>query len=288
MTAAAEPGGTANDLLRRILPVLANATVLTAMLVYFGWQRSEIQARELGIDESILGMDTREYVLRSVRPVLVLVLGIGVAGLLWLRTDAWLTTRAKAHGTTDRAVRYALRVFPYGWLVLPAAVLALGALDARSATLFVLFPFSIGAGVLLVLYAATLRAQLPGAAPPPGQDLARAFTAVVVGVALFWGTSNYAEVEGRALAATFDPRDRPRVVVYSAERLQLTAPGVREEEVGEDGDQARYRYDGLRLLEHTGGRYFLVSDRWTKDSGAVMMLTDKDTVQLEFRPPAGK
>lgn len=37
-------------------------TVLTALPVYFGWQRSEVQARQLGIDESILGMSTRDYV----------------------------------------------------------------------------------------------------------------------------------------------------------------------------------------------------------------------------------
>ena len=45
--------------------VLANVAVLTALLVYFGWTRSEVYNRRIGIDESILGMLTREYLLRS-------------------------------------------------------------------------------------------------------------------------------------------------------------------------------------------------------------------------------
>ena len=53
------------EVLRPVVAVVANITVLTALLVYFGWRRSETQAHQLGIDESILGMSTRDYLLRS-------------------------------------------------------------------------------------------------------------------------------------------------------------------------------------------------------------------------------
>jgi hypothetical protein len=51
---AADERDDRNDLIRRMGAVLANVGVLTALLVYFGWKRSEVQSRRLGIDESIL------------------------------------------------------------------------------------------------------------------------------------------------------------------------------------------------------------------------------------------
>jgi hypothetical protein len=83
------------DLLRSIVVAVGNVGVLTALLVYFGWVRSEVQSRELGIDESILGMSTQEYVLRSVRAVLVLLIVMAVFGLLWVALDRWLTLRLR-------------------------------------------------------------------------------------------------------------------------------------------------------------------------------------------------
>jgi len=44
----------------------------------------------------------------------------------------------------------------------------------------------------------------------------------------------------------------------------------------------KYRYVGLRLLEHTGGHHFLVSDEWSPQYGVVVMLADDDPVRLEF------
>src|SRR5690348_6809754 len=80
MTKASAPAEAAaqdrNELLKRVGAVFANVAVITALLVYFGWTRSEVQSKRLGIDESILGMSTRDYLLRSVGPVLVLVLGL--------------------------------------------------------------------------------------------------------------------------------------------------------------------------------------------------------------------
>src|SRR5215203_5044993 len=97
--------------------VLGNVAVLTALLVYFGWVRSGVQARHLGIDESVLGMTTRDYLLRSVRSVLVLLLIISVAGLLWLLADRPLVRRVRRNGRSDRMVRWVLRLLPAALVV---------------------------------------------------------------------------------------------------------------------------------------------------------------------------
>ncbi|GAB3964411.1 hypothetical protein GCM10029978_024850 [Actinoallomurus acanthiterrae] len=277
-------GGKGNEILRWLAGIIANATVLTALLVFFGWQRNDVQSRELGFDESILGMSTRDYVLRSVLPVFVLLLIIAAGGMVWLQWDDRLVRRIRAGGRDDRVVRWTLRILPFAWLILPGVVWALGYVWRAAA--YLSFPFSVGAGVLLVVYAAQLRSMLPDAAePPPGRvPLLRAFTAIIVGVALFWGTSRYAKVQGYALADLFAAHIKglTQVVVYSPKRLYLTAPGVTETTLTDANAAYRYRYTGLRLNLHTGGHYVLVSDGWTPQHGVVMLIADNDPVRLEF------
>jgi hypothetical protein len=283
-----EPGtndrGDRNDLVRRIGAVLANVAVLTALLVYFGWTRSEVYNRRIGIDESILGMSTREYLLRSVRPVQLLLIVIAAVGLLWLLVDRWLMRRLHTNGQSDRVLRWLLRLLPAGLIVLPLAAWLAGFVWA--ATAFIAFPLCLVAGLLLVLYAFHLRQMLPGAmALPAGREaLLRAFTAIIVGIGLFWAATNYATVEGTELAESFlaDVMKLPGVVVYSPERLHINAPGVNEERLAPEQSRYRYRYLGLRLLEHTGGRYFLISEGWSPRYGVVVMLADDDPVRLEF------
>lgn len=48
--------GGARQLRRLLLSLAANVTVLTGLLVYFGWKRADTQSRLLGVDESIFGM----------------------------------------------------------------------------------------------------------------------------------------------------------------------------------------------------------------------------------------
>jgi len=261
--------------------LLANVTVVTALLVYFGWRRSETQAQRLGVDESILGMSTRDYVIRSIGPVLALLIGVAVAGLAWVWLDRhlvkWVATRRRDRGST-----LVLFVLSVAWFVLPVVVVALGYVWRPGA--YVLFPASIGAGVLLMLYGGRLRQQLYGT-QRPNQALTQAFVAVIVAACLFWTASNYAEVLGNSLADSFSRNvdRRTGVVVYSERRLYIDAPGAAESKLAADEEAYRYRYTGLRLLEHTGGTYFLISDQWSPRYGVVIALKDADNgLRLEF------
>jgi hypothetical protein len=289
--AAAPAGDVLREALKPAVALLANVTVITALLVYFGWRRAETHADRLGIDESILGMTTREYVLRSVGPVLVLLVGVAVCGLAWMALERRLTPRLLPSTDADAApagdaapppagARRALQALTLAWLILPLLVYLLGFVTPALA--FVLFPASIGAGVLLWVYAGRVRRGDEG-----WSRLALAFVGLLVLVCLFWTASNYAEVLGDRLADGFvDEVDRlPGVVVASEQRLYLDGPGVDETRLPGPVEEGglRYRYAGLRLLEHTGGRYFLVSDGWTPTYGVVFVLDDGDeTMRLDF------
>jgi hypothetical protein len=77
---------------------------------------------------------------------------------------------------------------------------------------------------------------------------------------------------------------RPEVVITSDSRLHLDGPGVTEIRLENDPDDegaARFRYTGLRMIEHTGGKLFLVPDGWTRQYGVVFVLRDDDS-RLRF------
>lgn len=280
---AVEPAGH-GDLLRRIATGLGNVGVLSALLVYFGWVRSDVHARSLGIDESILGMSTAEYMLRSVRPVLVILIVIAVAGLLWAVLDHWLAQRLIRRGPSDSIYRWAVRVLPAAIVLIPLAVWF--SRTVAPAFAYVSFPLALAAGLLLLLYSFQLRGALPGNSPMSGarSNLLHACAAALVCVALFSTASNYATVEGTELARTFDRQllTLPQVVVHSTRPLNIEAPGVVTQQVGPAVEYG-YEYSGLRLLEKTGGRYFLVSDGWTPEFGVVIVLKeDEEGIRYDF------
>jgi hypothetical protein len=158
---------------------------------------------------------------------------------------------------------------------------------------FVLFPASIGVGVLLLLYAVHLGRFGARLDADDGRRhvVLQLSTGLLAVVAVFWTANNYAHVEGVRFADEVrgDVTTLPAVRVYSEQRLHLEGPGVTEQRLAAaDPEQpAPFRYAGLRLLERTGGRLFLLSDGWTIRQGVLFVVEDDDTVRLEFVRGAG-
>jgi hypothetical protein len=286
------PGDTAARLegpLRILLSVGANITVLTALVVFFGWKRAQAHAQMLGISANILGMSPQDYAFRSVDTLFPLLAVVAVVGLGWSRVHL-VIARAVQEGHHRRLIDGTLLLLGLAWLLVPG-ISALFSWRFPEAG-FVVFPLSFAAGILLTCYGNYLRTQLQmvrtGAAAdrPPSwhTSLTVTFVAVVVTLSLFWGVSNYATIVGtnlgRRLAAELPYRTQ--VVVYSPKRLEITAPDVKEEPLSRADSAFRFRYTGLRLLDHIGGHYFLVSDGWTPRYGVVITLSDTDPVRLEF------
>ncbi|WP_143447568.1 hypothetical protein [Kineosporia sp. R_H_3] len=287
-TTAANPVPTLRAVTGPLLTLLANVAVLTALLVYFGWQRTESEAAALGIDESVLGLGTQDYVLRSVGPVLRLLAVVGVSGYLAVRLDSWTRGRIEARPETDRLLDVLTLLMLWSWLVLPLAVVALS--FRVWAVAYVAFPFAIGLGALLVPYARVLRARRGlGGEPPPGDRAAeRLLSVLVLAVTLFWGTSNYAELVGEGIA------DRIRTgaaaatpaAVYSPHPLEIAGAGVVVERF--PGPTYGYRYTGLRLLERSTEGYVLLAGDWSTDdaAGVVVILPSGAPLRFEFGPGA--
>ncbi|SHG55791.1 hypothetical protein [Streptoalloteichus hindustanus] len=281
-SAGAGPGGDWTELAKLAGGVLANATVLSALLIYFGWQRADAESRALGVDESLRGLSNQYYLLSSVGPLFPVLAVLALLGLGWLWVDGRLRARVGAPGPGPRA-RHALAVLALSWALLPAVVLAVR--PAAPVLARLLFPVSIGIGALVSLYAISLR-RLPGR-PADGSwrwRLAKGLAATVVALSLFWSASRYAEVYGqwqvdgleRGLAS------RPAVVVYARERLHLDAAIAQETRLDPENARYRYRYRGLRLVEYTGNKFFLIPEGWTRGRGSVVVLPDDANTRMEF------
>ncbi|MFA9443755.1 hypothetical protein [Egicoccus sp. AB-alg6-2] len=303
-TLSANGAGNA-ELRKHLVSLGANVTVLTGLLVYFGWKRAETQSRVLGVDVSIFGMSTVDYVLRSVDALFVPI-GVGAfAGLGWI----WIDGRIRHRLAVDAAwpaLRRTTRVLALAWLLLPVTVYGLGRLWPRFGLFG--FPLSFGGGVLLSAYAIDLRASLADVPHrverSTGQsELAKTLVGIIVVLSLFWAVTNYATFRGVRLAVELmeGVDELPSVVVYSPARLAIDAPGVSEQRVApEDGDAeiaapdtdgdaptqpapaGLYRYDGLRLLDRIGERVFLLSDGFERRHGVVVALPDDGSVRFEF------
>ena len=76
---------------------------------------------------------------------------------------------------------------------------------------------------------------------------------------------------------------RPSAVVYSAKRLQLDSPGVRETALQDPDAAYRFRYSGLKLVLRSNDKYFLLPAGWSGPDGSIIVLPDSEALRVEFR-----
>lgn len=250
-----------------------------------------------GLDGSLFGLSTQDYLLQSIRPLFVPLAIVLLAGLVLLRAHAVLMRQIARHPdrrfwlpATGLLAVVGAGLFVTGWVkyaeVRPS--------DAE----LVLTPVSTMLGVGMVSYAVLIdgRRRLleeSGAAPAPSTPmgpprLSVILVSVLIAVGLVWLVANYAEIKGREEAEFVHEQleFRPGVVVYSAARLHIGGTGVEETALPDPESAYRFRYDGLKLLFHAEGRYFLVPASWSLSDGTTILLQENDELRLEFvRPP---
>jgi hypothetical protein len=301
---APTPGaGAAPASVRTLLQVfwseVAPTTLLTALLYYFGWARTSAQAQYLGLDDSVLGYSTQEYLLRSISAMFLPLGAMLLLALAWasghVALSRWITdVSADDPDRRRRPVSWLL----WGLVAMGMALLAVGVLGAvfpNRAGYDLVTPLSFGFGTALTSYGVFLRRRwLAHATPSSGAaDEARwlrsfmvTLVALVVALSLFWAVSDYAGAVGRGRGQQLvaNLARRPSVVVYTPKRLQLAAPGVRET-VLEDPDAAyRFRYSGLKLLFRSNDKYFLLPVGWSVADAPTIVLSDTEALRVEFRP----
>jgi len=267
------------DLLQFITSIGSPVALATALLFYFGWIRSEWQAKEFGADASVFAMSTQDFVLRSVNVLFFPVILLLLAGLLALRLDRTLRPAADPQpwiGVLGRVLQFSWAVF----LPLGFALRAVNR-DVGDVTL----PFFVALSILGPAYGTVLRRLATGERTQASRTVVALLVALLT-VSLFWQTERLARLDGVALADDLKQNlsERHRVVLFSAKDLHIAGPGVVETKLPGDDVAYGYRYSGLYLLQRSGNKYFLLTDGWDQDRGRLIVVPDSDSIRLEFGP----
>lgn len=253
----------------------------TVLLFYFGWVRTKTQAEELGYHLSILDLSTTDYILKSVSslsvplvPVLVVALTLnGVHQRLMVPLSGRIRHRA--------FLLYLAQLLRMSWILWSLAGVGLLLLAPPAIRGFAI-PVSITLAVLCAAYGRTLRKRLTGI--DPWSTTGKVLVIALLTFAVFWDVERIARTIGEGYGALIaaNPQRLTAVTVYSAKSLWIEAPGVVETRRSNPGAEYSYRYEGLRLLEQSGDRYFLINERWDEQQGRVIMLRETNNVRMEF------
>jgi hypothetical protein len=276
-----------------VLVVLPPTTLVTALAFWFGYNYTAARTYYLGIDSNMLEYSTTEYLLRSGEPVIV-----PLAVLLALGLVALITHALTGYLIGKWPKRMVLRTTFISLIVLGALALAV-AIRSMFISLdgyYLLPPLLLGGGAALSAYSfymlrtnitpLTLRRQQSVA--PPWERAGYVIAALLVILSLFWGMTLYAGALGRGRAQALESNltARPGVRIYSKHSLALRIPAIVETKLKTADSEYHFEYSGMRLLVHSAGKYFLMPEGWTHESGTTFILEDNSSIRIEFT--AGK
>ncbi|EWT02751.1 hypothetical protein N865_04725 [Intrasporangium oryzae NRRL B-24470] len=269
--------------LRVLGQVVAPATLITAVLIFFGWSRTAALFGWFGVDPTSLGFSSTDYLLTSQDGLFV----PGVVIALLVLVMMWVLALVRRSGRPSPLS---------GPWVGPAA--AVGGLALTTNGLLGVFgrgvlvdrlcvaPLCLIAGVaLLSLAAHTVRSRRLTYSRGAGVAEITALT-IVMAMALFWAAGDYSAAVGRQRATEIAAglHARPHVVLYSDRSLGITARGVRAVRcVGGDAAAYGFRYSGLVLLLNSEGQYVFLPAGWTRSAGSAIAVPKRDGIRLDYR-----
>jgi len=281
-TPVVDPTRSMRTTFKGVATLVAPTTAVTALLYYFGWARTSVEASVLGLDDSLFGYSTQDYLLRSISSMFYpLAVGLVVAFVGLVAHAALLewVERAAAQGDPnamtapaglDARQRRRLRGLAIGVGAVAIVALVLGAVGAADKTptrmVSIGAPLCVTIGLALLGYAvhvyrrfvARASERRVGAEIKGLRLLSASLATLLILLSLFWTVSHYAGVKGVDLALLVERTmpSRPDVTIYSAKRLHLQPP-VEEKDLGDDGSAYRFSYSGLKLMFRAGHSYFL-------------------------------
>jgi hypothetical protein len=285
----AGPGPSIQATLRGVATFVAPTSLVTALLFYFGWTRTSYQARVMGLDDSLLGFSTQDYILNSISSMYWPLFSGAVAVLVAVVAHGLLTSWLDGDPSRPAVVRTVAGIAAAG-----TVLLVLGALGAQddSPSRFVSWaaPLAVTVSIVLLGYAAYLtqarlldgRRRVTATVGTLAPWVWAMATALVL-LSLFWTVSHYAGVRGTDLAVAVEKAvpNRPSVTIYSPTRLHLQPP-VKEVELADEKGAYRFVYSDLKLLFRSGGRFFLrPADTSVRRN---IVIADSPDLRFEFEP----
>jgi hypothetical protein len=288
-TRTADKPATANSIVEWLAVVVPLATVFTGLALWFGWTLTSSRGRHFGLDNSVVQFSPTDYVLRSADALFIPVLIGLVVCLLWISAHA-----AVVHQVERSRWMRGIRIGT--WIAvgtgLTGLVLSIPALffGLPAELHYLTAPIALGGSAALTADAFSIarRVSTDQALRRPlnlWQRSGYVVASTLVVISVFWASTSYAGALGRGSALSIEVglQHLPAVTVFSDRPLGLS--GSVQETLSADPDAGyRFRYSGLRLLVQSAGKYFLLPEGWTRDTGVAIVLPDRPDIRLEFRP----
>jgi uncharacterized membrane protein (DUF485 family) len=289
----ADEGSRFEQLVRIGGSVIAPATLLSALLFYFGYVSSRAQYDYFGVDVDTIGLSTQDYVMRSPQSLLVPLLASLVIGAVAMAVHLPVRRRALANPEYRSVVRKGVAV-GIAVMAIGIVLLFLYFLIGSWTYYHLVTPTVIAVGGSLTAYALMTLRLIDSktdtqSVPKFGRRGVIVLIWLTVAACVFWSTATVAQWSGRGRAHE-QARDLtifPSVIVDTKEPLSLL-PGTVVHEItlnsADKGDTFRYRYWNLRLLIEGHDRMFLVPNEWSPHGTTLMVPLDGDVrVQFQFR-----
>jgi hypothetical protein len=276
--------------------VVANASLLIAVLVYMGWAYDDalygyFHVRPLDLDVSVV-----EYMLRSLSLFSPTIIIATVVLIAVTTVRAWHLSHTRFALRVLGRLRVHISAVPAfrRWVYADAAekrqagqVLLIGAGAAITAGALVLSwlasRIQVNTYLLLCLLAGgPLLLTWPSRTERHGR-FPYAMAIVVTAVCALWAASLYAHHLGIQTAEKV-VRDLPKrtaVAVYSIQPLALSGPGVTVQRLPSTFHY-HYRYQGLRLLIARSGTYYLLPVRWNPPLNQTYVFNESDQIRIEL------
>ncbi|GAA0943777.1 hypothetical protein Vau01_030270 [Virgisporangium aurantiacum] len=256
------------DRLAAISSIASPIAVVTALLVYYGWVRMNVQAEDLGYDVSVIDMSIQDYVLKTVNVLYIPLVLVCVLALAIHALHRWIVRRDKQ---LLRRLATALKYSFVGWVGLAVALMA-GGMPMGGSEL----PIGITLSLMCALYGSVL---------VPPQDTSRRVRVLLLALlalVAFWDSERLARVMGHAYAESIlaDPSQLVGVIVHSEKDLSID--GVTPTRIDSPEAAYHFRYEDLHLLQRSGDRFLVVTDEWATGPRHVYVLRESDSVRIDF------
>lgn len=263
----------------RLVMILSETALISALLYYFGWARTQATFGQFGISLSLLDLATTEYILRSINSAFPPLIGLGITITAlsathrrWVRPALDRPADARSH----KVVCHILRVIQ----ILGSAGLALAAIgviaqDSIGKPLASWLPAVLFVGASALIYGDAVFAQRSGI------QSGILVTLAVIGA--LWLVTAHAQRTGTEFAHRYVATlpNQPEIILYSADRLAVSGPGVTVDQISQDGSRFKFRYAGLRMLIHTNDRYFLVASGWQASRDPMYVIATGDDTRID-------
>jgi hypothetical protein len=284
---AAEPSSGAGHFRSRlsvadVLSIAAPTGLLTGILYYFGYVSTKAYYAYFGISLSALNLPTSSYLIDDANTFFK-----PAATLLIVLIALFAVHHLLAHTFKRARPRWA-RWVALGLAGLAAVLAGIGLAGLYGSAGGLWSAISLAAAGLALEYSMWTALRYADLSPGisrlihTGVNPRRGLVIALVVTAAFWATTDLAYQQGVATASLVQlslPL-QSQAVVYSAEDLHLPLPARNITSLGGKDTAYHFRYNGLRPLVYSQGRWFLLPVGWTADNGSTVIVLQDDPGQI--------